>query len=147
MNKLIIILMLLVSGCTSLKPDPISDPIRLINSNVYPNLPDMTYPLSLNLTGPRWDVPRDTFKDLVVKSLTVCKKVLDEDRDDKFWSTCGEYPPTVNSNIYQGYNLDEFNHFLENQLKISLKLKEYKDRIDLINTQRQEWRRLNEENK
>lgn len=139
----------MLSGCSIGKLDPtkVSNPIRLVTTTIYPDLPPMTKPPKLTLSNPEWNVPRDETKPMVVKRLTKCLNVKDELKDDNYWIDCGEYPPIPNNNIYRGYSYDDYQLFLLNMSAIRNKLKAYSARIDEVNVQRKEWRDKNKENK
>ena len=150
MKYIILIILLLaiiniLSGCSigKLEPTIVSDPVRLITTTIYPDLPLMSHPPKLGLNNPVWDVPRDLTKPLSIKRLTNCIKVPVIEQDDNFWIDCGEYPPIPQSNIYRGYSYDDYQLFLLNNDAIRNKLKAYGFRIDAINQQREEWRLKN----
>lgn len=149
MKKILLVsCILLLGGCSMFgKRDKVevSNPIEVITTSSYPDLPDMSHPPKLNLMTPKWDYPRDMEAPMTIKNLTTCKNVPEEKQDDDFWAECGEYPIIPNSNIYRGYSYPEWLLFRENEAAIRGKLKEYEVRIDEINRQRREWREKNAE--
>lgn len=150
--RLIIALSLImgVTGCMSL-PKPTST-IRVINTNVYPEMPDIEPVDDPNLAPFQADVPRD-LSVLSVKNLTACRVDTIEDPDrpwvilpteeqsSNWWSRCGEHPVVPDSNIFLGFDQDNWYIIVENFAKLKEALHRYKARIDEINRQRAEWRR------
>ena len=161
MNKLIMITLfvLFLAGCAS---DDGFDPktnVNLINSQSFPELPDIEPVDPPNLIAWQADVPRDTAV-LSVKNTTECRSVgtyedpsypgvvlPDMEQTDAWWARCGENPILPNSNIFIGFDQENWNIIQENFAKLRETLFRYKQRIDQVNQQRQEWRDLANESR
>lgn len=111
----------------------------IIYKTMYPEMPPIAKPSKLSLATPLYDYPRDTDAELTVKNLTDCLKVEEDKRNNSFWRKCGEYPHKGNSNIYLGYDLDNWNMVVLNMAKIKAQLNAWNDTIDELNKQRALW--------
>ncbi len=121
--------------------------VRVISTTSYPDLPDLPPVDPLNLNNPQYDLPRDLAAEPVVKNLSTCINVPEDERNRAFWSRCGESPVISDTNIYRGFDYDNWIMYLENMNRIREYIKQYQDRIDQVNKQRQQWRELNEAEK
>lgn len=113
--------------------------VRLVQSTTYPFLPDIKPVPEPELVPWNHDVPRDTSK-LVVIENEKCTSVPETKRDKAFWRECGINPPLDNSNIFIGFDQDNWNIIIENFAKLRETVYQYKLRIDEVNQQRKEWR-------
>lgn len=150
MKKILIILLLsfVLSGCSVFGRQifpKVSAPVEVINSTSYPVMPNISYPPPLNLQNPQYDVPRDQDADMVVTRITKCVSVPKDERDNKFWAECGEQPIIGNSNIYRGFDYNNWILYLENMTRIKQQIGLYNERIDQINLLREQWRNLNKQ--
>ena len=148
---------LLISCSTG---DGVFDPkssVRIIHSTTYPEFPNIEPLPDVNILPWEADVPRDTSV-LSVKNTTECRKVETyipddkphvvlpkEEQDPTWWSKCGEHPILPNSNIYLGFEQDQWNIIVENFAKLKERVWQYKQRIKEVNRQREEWRKKAEE--
>jgi hypothetical protein len=85
------------------------------------------------------DVPRDMSTKVVVDSES-CKNVPETARNESFWERCGIHPPLKDSNIFIGFDLDNWNIILEDFAKLRETIYQYKSRITEVNNQRAKWR-------
>ncbi len=118
--------------------------IRLITITTYPEFPDIEPVSPVNLLPWKHDVPRDMDR-LVIKNLTNCKNVPEENQNNSFWRRCGENPVLTNSNIFVGFDQPNWNLIQENFNKLREQNFQYRERIKAVNKQRQEWRKKTEE--
>lgn len=131
--------LLLLGGCAADAGFNPKSTVRVINSMSYPEFPNVQPVFPVNLIPWQADVPRDLTK-TVVKNVTLCKKVSEEDRDDAFWNRCGEHPIVTNSNIFIGFDQINWNIIIENFAKLREQLFKYQKRIEEVNRQREAWR-------
>lgn len=147
---LIFFLSIALAGCGSTKEHTPS--IRVINVQSYPELPDIEPVSPPNLVPWIHDMPRD-LNVLSVKNISACRKVETrsneirpyitepvEEQSDAWWQKCGENPIIPLSNIFIGFDIENWNTILENFYKLKEKVWQYEQRILEINKQRQEWR-------
>ena len=147
--KTVIILVLasfVIAACSgsfsnSFKP---KTSVRLITTTTYPEFPDLSPVSPVNLLPWKHDVPRDMDR-LTVKNLSTCINVPEEDQNSSFWRRCGENPILTNSNIFVGFDQQNWNIIQGNFLKLQERIFQYQQRIKAVNKQRQEWRRKSEE--
>ncbi len=130
--------LLLLGACESTGFDPKST-VRVVNSMSYPEFPNVQPVFPVNLIPWQADVPRDMTK-TVVKNLTSCKKVPENEQDDAFWNRCGEHPIVTNSNIFIGFDQTNWNIIIENFAKLREQLFKYQKRVEEVNRQREAWR-------
>ena len=144
MRKIALALMFLagsaLAGCATDGFNPQSK-VQVITTKSYPEIPDIEPVAPVNLIPWQYDIPRDTSR-IVPKNTTECEKVPEEKRDDAYWKKCWENPPLKNTNLYIGFDHDNWNIFLEDWQKLQEKNLQYKARIEEINKQRKEWRDL-----
>lgn len=129
---------LMLTACASTPTEPQST-VRLVQSTTYPFLPDIKPVPEPDLVPWSHDVPRDTSKLSVIES-EKCTSVPETKRDKTFWRECGINPPLDNSNIFIGFDQDNWNIIIENFAKLRETIYQYKTRIDEVNQQRKEWR-------
>jgi hypothetical protein len=147
MKYILIPALLLVTGCaTAPAPQPLKPEttVEVITTVVYPEFPDIPLPPKVRLTKFEADMPR-VMNELTVKNITECVRVPEAERDERFWARCGENPIDVNSNIFIGFDQENWN-----RLNINLKRLQENDHVlrrllEQANAQRSEWRRLAEE--
>lgn len=155
MNKLIIICiisLLTLSGCVSDGNFQPKTNVRLVTTNVYPELPDIEPVEAVNLIPWVADVPRDTSV-LSVVSTVACRSVgthedpdhpgvilPDESQSDSWWTRCGEHPILPNSNVYIGFDQQNWNIIQEDFAKLRETIFRYQKRLEEVNNQRQRWR-------
>lgn len=118
--------------------------VQVITRMSYPEFPDIEPISSVNLIPWKHDVPRDMTK-TVAKNTTECQKVLDDARNETYWNKCGEHPIITDSNIFVGFDQENWNIILENFAKLREQLFRYQKRIEEVNSQRQQWRKKAEE--
>ncbi len=153
LNNILLILFLSVTliGCgfSSKEHTPT---IRVINVQSYPELPDIEPVSPANLVPWNHDMPRD-LNVLSVKNIKACRKIETrpnelrpyitepvEEQPDEWWDKCGEHPIIPRSNIFIGFDIENWNTILENFYKLKERVWQYEQRILEINKQRQEWR-------
>ena len=140
MNKFVVILLALsLAACGSTKE--IAVPVYV---SVQPNLPPISAPARIEFGAPQWDLPRDMTAQPQIKNLSTCINVAEEKQNNSFWRRCGEFPVDENSNLYMGFDLDNYNVIVLNVNKMKLQLKAYWDTIQKINAERELWREQNE---
>lgn len=143
-NKILasLVIVLMLSGCSSLFGDGFNSSVVTKNQPIYPNLPDISIP-TLSLLPTQHDIPRDTSLPLVVnreKSECISGTVK---QNDAFWIRCGLYPIQDSSNLFRGYDRQNWNNLIINQVRIDEHIKILVSLINLDNQQRQRWRELN----
>lgn len=147
MKYFVIPVLLLGAGCaTTPPPQPLKPEttVEVITTVVYPEFPDLPLPPKVRLTPFEVDMPR-VMTELTVKNITDCVRVPESERDEAFWGRCGENPIDVNSNIFIGFDQENWN-----RLNINLKRLQENDHVlrkllEQSNEQRREWRRLAEQ--
>lgn len=151
MNRfiLIIVLAFALSACAGLGIE--FDPKGTIDFQVktnYPELPDMDIPPNVNLLPWKHDLPRDTTKEMIVKKLTTCLKVPKADRvksNTEFWARCGEFPVIIDTQLFIGFDQENWSIILENFTRLKLRNYQLRQRLNEVNRQRDEWRKKAEE--
>ena len=130
--------LLLLGACQQIGFNPQST-VRVVNSMSYPEFPNVQPVSPVNLIPWQADIPRDMTK-TVVKNVTSCVKVPEDERDNAFWNRCGEHPIITNSNIYMGFDLLNWNIIIENFAKLREQIFKYQKRVEEVNRQREAWR-------
>lgn len=146
--------------------------VRVVSSMSYPQFPNIEPLPDVAVLPFEADLPRDTTI-VSVKNISECRREKIKDPvtgKDKFvnlemmspedkphvvlpvkeqtvawWKKCGENPIAPNSNIFIGFSQIEWNIVLENFAKLRERIWQYKQRVNEINRQRQEWRDKAEE--
>ena len=131
--------------------------MRVVNSTSYPEFPDVEPLPPVDILPWKHDVPRDMTV-LSVKNLSECRKVETyvpenkpyvtlpkKEQTTEWWAKCGEHPVLPNSNIFIGFEQDQWNILVEDFMKLREQNWKYKQRIDQVNKQRQEWRKKADE--
>jgi hypothetical protein len=98
----------------------------------------------LNLRAPTAELPRLMNSQSVVKNLSTCQ-VPEQQRDAAFWDRCGEKPIDANSNIFLGFDKENWTQLTLNIEQIRQAYIACKSRVDEVNRQRREWRELNQQ--
>ena len=155
MKKLAILLVIALGLTACGTTDPSFEPkssVRLVTSMTYPEFPNIEPLPDVNFLPWVSTVPLDTSV-VSVKNTTECRKVKTYVPEDKpyvvlpveeqppsWWSKCGENPVLPNSNVYIGFEQDQWNIILENFAKLKERNWQYKQRLEEVNRQRTEWR-------
>lgn len=136
----IIGLALLMSACSS-APNEFTPrtTVRVVNTTVYPDLPQVPAVPDPGLIPWSYDFPRDTSK-VTVKNITKCVEVAEADQDTDFWNRCGENPILSDTNIFIGLTRENWDILNSNLKKLQENIYLYRRRIEQINRQREEWR-------
>lgn len=139
-------LILVLSGC-SLRS---LTETRVITVIEYPELPPVPKVEKLQLLPCPPDRPRVWWEEKILKNDSRCKNDLKKNpkltKNSNFIRNCMEHRIDTNSNIVIGYDKENQQCFVINREKIRSKLKQYMDRIDEVNRQREEWIKRNSEN-
>ena len=133
------IALFVLSGCSTFSAFDPKTNVRLVNTEIFPEFPDITPLQPLNLLPWEADIPRDSSR-IVPKNITKCLKVPENKRDRSYWITCGENPILEGSNIYLGMDQTNWNIMVEDFAKLKERLQQYEARIREINNQRKKWR-------
>ncbi len=144
-NNILIVFIALFAlvGCAMGEFEP-KTTVTLVNTEIFPELPDITPLQPLDLLPWVADVPRDPSK-LVPKNITKCLKIPENKRDKVYWIRCGENPIVQGSNIYLGMDQTNWNIMVEDFAKLKERLQQYEARLTEINQQRKKWREQAEE--
>lgn len=118
--------------------------VRVVTTETYPEFPNVEPLGDPGLIPWRADVPRNKNK-ITVKNISSCVKVPEEERDSSFWTRCGENPIVTDTNIYIGFDQENWNILVNNFNKLKEWIHRYEERIKEINKQRAEWRKKAEE--
>ncbi len=118
--------------------------VRFVTTTSYPEFPDIQPVAPVNLIAWQHDFPRNMEK-VVIKNVSTCIKVPEEKKNAAFWNRCGENPIMTNSNLFVGFDQENWNIILGNFAKLRENIFQHQERINAINRQRQEWRRKAEE--
>lgn len=149
MKYLIAILFTTVIGaCSSFPriPLPTRDVPVPVVLEVYPELPPMQAS-DLELSPTIFDIPRITAMEKVVRNDPDCQSVPEEERNDIFWDECGEYRQDKYSNLFVGFDRENYENYVLNLARIAEFKKSIESLIEAENARRAEWSRLNEESK
>lgn len=140
-NKILIFIatIFLLTGCVTDGAFEPKTTVTLVNTEIFPEFPDIAPLQPLDLIPWAADVPRDPSK-VTVKNITKCIKVEENKRDKSFWNRCGENPIVEGSNIYLGMDQVNWNVMVENFAKLKERLQQYEARMKEINKQREKWR-------
>ena len=136
----------LLPGCSSTRltnPEPVTT-VRVVQTTSYPELPDIPLPIEPVLLPWEYAVPRDLSR-MEPKSTADCERVPDKERDDAYWTRCGEHPVVRDSNVLFGFDQRNWNILLSNFSKLREYIFQLKARIDLANQSRSEWRQRAED--
>lgn len=112
-------------------------------NNVYPDLPHIDKPIELDLEAVAYAFPLDMNAPPVIKSSTFCKSTPVEEQDLNYEAKCFEQPVDKDSNVYIGFEQNEWEKFKTNMVKLKAQGEAYSDTIDEINRQRDVWKKLN----
>lgn len=137
-----------LAGCalSNQSPPDLSEKktVRLVQSFQYPELPDLEVP-KLDLLPVHHELPRDMTADLVVRNTTKCRGVAEADRRGAFWEDCGIHPPLPDSNLYRGYDRDNWTNFWINDARIQAHIAVLRGMLEQVSRQRADWRRKAEQ--
>lgn len=148
MTKILIIASLLfLTACganTQQRDFEIPRTVETITSVAYPVFPDISIPPQPNLIPWEYDFPRDPDADPVIKNVSSCIDVPEENQDEAFWARCGEQPIQTDSNIFIGMDQDNWNILNRNLEVLKENNFQLRERLDIANEQRQRWREMDE---
>lgn len=133
---------LLLSGCAGTRGPETFEPkttVRIVTETAYPEFPNISLPPPVRLLPFEVDYPRNP-NELVVKNITSCVDVPEEERDDAFWARCGENPILVDSNIFIGLDQQNWNNVQENFQKLKENNIVLRQLLETANRQRELWR-------
>lgn len=133
---------LVLAGCTTTGSTVPTPTVVAQPTLVYPDLPPLDEP-ELALRPFTLDYPRDMTAAPVVKNTTECQQTPVPQRDAAFWRRCGQQPILPNSNIHVGFTYEQWLLWQQNMAALDAYVRTTRQRIELINKQREEWRRLN----
>lgn len=141
-------LSLLVMGCASNDLPPVDrtpiTTVEVINTTSYPELPNLPIPPELRLLPFQTDFPRRR-DETTIKNISSCINVPEEQQDDRFWERCGENPIDTRSNIFIGFDQQNWNNVQSNFNTLRENNFVLRGIIEQANNQRAEWRRLAEQ--
>lgn len=128
-----LLVVFLLPGCqtttTTMTPSP---SVQIIEKPVFPVLNEYKIPEEPELIPFVVDMPRDTTK-RTVKNVTECVSVKEEKRNEEFWKKCGEHPIITDSNIYVGFDLENWNNLQSNFFRLREYINTLKSIIKEIN--------------
>lgn len=110
--------------------------------NVYPEL-DPIDTRTLKLEPTLFDIPREMASEMVVKNTPECQEVQLLEQTDAFWFECGEFPQDKDSNLFVGFDRDNYENYVLNLARIAEWKRSVTSLIEVENRRREEWRRLN----
>lgn len=135
----------LVSACSSAPQEfTPQTTVRIVNTTVYPDLPDVPAVPDPGLIAWSYDFPRDTSQ-VTIKNITSCLEVDESNRDSAFWNRCGENPIISETNIFIGLTRENWDILNSNLKKLQENIYLYRRRIEQVNRQRNEWRQRAQE--
>lgn len=105
-----------LSFLTACGSTPIGSTVRVVNSSSYPSLPDIPPLPELDLMPFEYDMPRDANGKVI-----------------------------SNSNIFLGFDLKNWQIMLNNFKILEGREQMWRTRVEEVNRQRAEWRKLNEQ--
>lgn len=135
-------LVMSLAACQTPPEDNTFEPkttVRVVTETAYPEFPDISLPPPVRLMPFEVDYPRDP-DEFVVKNITSCVDVPEEQRDDAFWARCGENPILPNSNIFLGFDQQNWNNVQENFQRLKENNIVLRQLLETANRQRQLWR-------
>lgn len=118
--------------------------VQVITQTAYPEFPNIPVPPPVRLVPFQADMPRD-LSQTVIRNVTDCRNVPEEQQDDRFWARCGEHPIIPNSNIYIGFSQGNWNNIQTNLIKLQENDFVLRGLLEEANKQREEWRRQAQE--
>jgi hypothetical protein len=138
--SLILVMFLIGCGNNQFNPQP-----SLVYTNTYtlPNLPPIEPVVEPDLESWEHELPRDYSKPMVVKNITHCVNTPIEQRSVAWWQSCGEYPILNDTGIFIGFDQDNWYKVLRNFEKLKFTIQQYKQRIQMVDEQRANWRNEN----
>lgn len=112
--------------------------LEVVNTTSYPELPDIPMPPEPALIPWEYEVPRDTSK--FEPKNEKCRAVAEDKRDDDWDRQCGVHPVVADSNVLYGFDQRNWNIMLSNLAKLREYIAQLKERLELANQSRREWR-------
>jgi hypothetical protein len=160
---------MLLPACSNMKPLTQPDPVttvKVVNETSYQALPDIQLPPEPALIAWEYSVPRD-MSQVVPKDETCaktpeaarnddwnkrcvmpkdeeCAKTPEAARNDAWRQRCAMHPIVLNSNILLGFDQANLNIMLEDFTKLREYIFQLKQRIDIANAAREDYRRMAE---
>lgn len=131
--------LLFLAGCATVPQN--STPATTVIVK-YPELPPIPIPPMPTLKPFKFDIPRDMSR-WEVKNTTKCKSVPEEQRDEKFWTECGIHPPIPNTNIFLGFDRENYENLIHDLIVLKEHILTLEKLLQEVNKQREEWRRKN----
>jgi hypothetical protein len=161
---------ILLTACSNMKPLTQPEPVttvKVVTKTSYPELPDIQLPPEPALMAWEYSVPRDMSqvvpkdeacaktpedarnddwnKRCVMPKDEECAKTAESARNDAWRQRCAMHPIVLNSNVLLGFDQANLNIMLENFTKLREYIFQLKERIDIANASREDWRRKAEE--
>ena len=145
MRYIIILCLLILLPSCSLLPKPDLPPSIITNEKIsYPYLPPISHPDPPGKLPLRYDYPRKSDGSLDVLNKKECIETPKSKRNELFWRKCGIPSIDHGSNLFIGFDRQGFENIVIYFKRLGVVIKQYKERIDQVNKQRQEWRDNNE---
>jgi hypothetical protein len=119
-----------------------NEPVRVVNTTSYPNLPDIILPPNADLESVMFNVPGDLSQQLI-KNTDECQSVPASQRNRVFWVRCGDYRDASGNQIYVTLDKPNFERLRANLSKLRVRDQQFQYRVDEVNKQRQDWRNQN----
>lgn len=139
MTKLRFLLLLPFLALGACNPN---EPVRIVNTTSFPNLPDIVLPPNLDLEDVRFSLPGD-LEDRIIKNTSACQSVAAENRDKVFWLKCGQYKDIDGNIIYVTLSQPQYEALRRNLQKLQVRDQQYNYRLNTVNEQRRQWRNQN----
>lgn len=136
---------LFLMGCAGTELPPVDrtpiTTVEVVNTTAYPEFPNLPVPPEVRLLPFQTDFPRKR-DETTIKNISSCINVPEDQQDDRFWERCGENPIDTNSNIFIGFDQQNWNNVQSNFNTLRENNFVLRGIIEQANKQREEWRRL-----
>jgi hypothetical protein len=121
------------------------DKSTVLTVTYYPEMPDLPLCSASSLRVPEAEYPRKMNAEPFVRNLTTCKSTDPKERSTAAWmERCLEKPIDTESNIFIGFNQQNWTELNFNLAQINENYKACQARIEEVNKQRAEWREKNQ---
>ncbi len=108
------------SGCQSIMDsNAVSSnitPVQILEKPIYPVLEEIIIPEDPVLIPMTVDMPRKSHKS--VKNVPHCLDVPESERNELFWNECEDNEIILDSNLYVGFNINEWENLQINLIRI-----------------------------
>lgn len=137
--------MLAIGSLTACSNQPVDRPVVVskVEGSKWPDLPPVERPAKPRVQAWQYDYPRDLSQPQIVASRKSCLSVAPAKQDASFWGLCGVYPIDPKSNLFIGFEREQWDILLKNLQELEAYYSASQATFDELDRQRETWRKRN----